>query len=573
MRGFKLRSACAYLLVLVGLIAALAACFRIPSPTLSDTLSAAHTLTPLSDGWYRLENGQRVEVTLPCTITVDGAQDLVLYNDTLFPERSEQTLTTRAALYRVEIRLGKRVLYRYDDTGFPRDAAMRSKLDCDAFLPESDGTMPLQVRYENPGDGVFYLPLLYVGSSQAVFLSHLAGGALTLVLVFTMALFSLVSLIVFFCLFRIRMRDWRFVNISLFLLLCGLWCLLSSSLVQDISHMSPSVCILASFFFTLIPIPMGAFVLHTESMRRFRILQGLMLIFCLNAAVQALLQCLGICSYMQMLLVTHLLMAGGAGLCGVLMWAEYRRTRSGDLRAVLRSFCALMAGGLPAMVLYWIPWPAYDDVIFEAGLMVFILCLFFSLINTAIRSLHLRTEIQIYKRLSREDRLTGLMNRRAFEDFSERLESGALECRDAALLFMDLDHLKYTNDHFGHGAGDELIIGAARCIREAYADAGSCYRIGGDEFAAVLLDPTQSAEDLNTRLDEAIGRYNQTARYRLSISRGCSFLLDADGSRKRIGEWKYEADQAMYRYKLRTRGAREMTPEEAAGAAPEESAP
>lgn len=46
------------------------------------------------------------------------------------------------------------------------------------------------------------------------------------------------------------------------------------------------------------------------------------------------------------------------------------------------------------------------------------------------------------------------------------------------------DHLKQINDIYGHGAGDELLIGAAQSIQKAYGSLGYCFRIGGDEFCA-----------------------------------------------------------------------------------------
>ncbi len=50
---------------------------------------------------------------------------------------------------------------------------------------------------------------------------------------------------------------------------------------------------------------------------------------------------------------------------------------------------------------------------------------------------------------------------------------------------IDLDSLKTINDRFGHAAGDAALATAARCLRERCGDAGSIYRIGGDEFAGI----------------------------------------------------------------------------------------
>lgn len=114
---------------------------------------------------------------------------------------------------------------------------------------------------------------------------------------------------------------------------------------------------------------------------------------------------------------------------------------------------------------------------------------------------------------------------------------------------MDLNGLKHINDHFGHSAGDELIIGAARCIERAFAGYGECYRIGGDEFCAILPDPVLREEEWNALLDEEIQRHNQSSRFKLSIARGASRLRTPAGVLKTVSDWKFEADQMMYQDK------------------------
>lgn len=85
------------------------------------------------DGWYYLQDGQKVHVDLPCSLTLDGGADLVLYNDS-FSSVHASTLTTRGAVYRLQILLGDQVLYAYEDSEFPRNEQMRSKLYCTASI-------------------------------------------------------------------------------------------------------------------------------------------------------------------------------------------------------------------------------------------------------------------------------------------------------------------------------------------------------------------------------------------------------------------------------------------------------
>ena len=115
---------------------------------------------------------------------------------------------------------------------------------------------------------------------------------------------------------------------------------------------------------------------------------------------------------------------------------------------------------------------------------------------------------------------------------------------------MDLNQLKNINDTFGHHTGDELIIAAARCIEKAFGSMGTCYRIGGDEFCAVLPNISLSEQQLSEKLDEEIRFYNSIcSKFRISLARGISNIRNEDGSLKTVSDWKSDADLKMYQNK------------------------
>ncbi|MBO0768253.1 MAG: diguanylate cyclase [Solirubrobacterales bacterium] len=87
------------------------------------------------------------------------------------------------------------------------------------------------------------------------------------------------------------------------------------------------------------------------------------------------------------------------------------------------------------------------------------------------------------------DPLTGLLNRRAFEQLlDDRIARAASLESPAALLVLDIDHLKLVNDTLGHSAGDELIIAVARRLEASVRAADTVARLAGDEFAVLLPD-------------------------------------------------------------------------------------
>ncbi|HET8956147.1 MAG TPA: sensor domain-containing diguanylate cyclase [Solirubrobacterales bacterium] len=108
-------------------------------------------------------------------------------------------------------------------------------------------------------------------------------------------------------------------------------------------------------------------------------------------------------------------------------------------------------------------------------------------------------------RESRRDSLTGLPNRRAFEERLPVELARAARSGPVSLCLLDLDGFKSVNDRLGHPAGDEVLRQVAR-ILEGSRMADDCFRIGGDEFAILMPGTSEEeAEIAATRIAEEIG--------------------------------------------------------------------
>ena len=102
------------------------------------------------------------------------------------------------------------------------------------------------------------------------------------------------------------------------------------------------------------------------------------------------------------------------------------------------------------------------------------------------------------------DALTGLVNRREFERrLEEAMENARLGGQHHVLCFLDLDRFKAVNDISGHAAGDQLLRELSTLLRESVRDSDTVARVGGDEFALLLVGcPLEKA----TQIAENIGR-------------------------------------------------------------------
>jgi diguanylate cyclase (GGDEF)-like protein len=121
------------------------------------------------------------------------------------------------------------------------------------------------------------------------------------------------------------------------------------------------------------------------------------------------------------------------------------------------------------------------------------------------------------------------------------------------MIFIDVDHLKYINDTYGHLAGDRALIDTARVLRESCREADIIARLGGDEFVALMtVDSDQTAELVCERIKSRVAGHNQEfdRGYELSLSVGAT-RSKAEGTM--LADLLAQADTALYEQK-RSRG-------------------
>lgn len=138
------------------------------------------------------------------------------------------------------------------------------------------------------------------------------------------------------------------------------------------------------------------------------------------------------------------------------------------------------------------------------------------------------------------DGLTQLVNRLGYEHYLARLRI------PATILMFDVDRFKDINDRYGHPMGDTCLRTIADCIRRAYGNYGTCFRIGGDEFCVVLTRRCAKYDVMNDIFHHLMDEARVENPILPTVSVGSSHF---EPTSDKLADALAQADAQMYQYK------------------------
>ncbi len=172
-------------------------------------------------------------------------------------------------------------------------------------------------------------------------------------------------------------------------------------------------------------------------------------------------------------------------------------------------------------------------------------------INNAMKSMELENLNELLLSLSEKDKLTGIANRRKFDDYIDHIWSSSIkDGSNIALLILDIDYFKEYNDNLGHLEGDKCIASVANALANMNIKSHFIARYGGDEFMVVLEncsigDAVNLAENIkNTIVELNIPHHFSKVSDRITLSIGAAAVIPDENMT--IKDFIREADKALY---------------------------
>jgi len=169
----------------------------------------------------------------------------------------------------------------------------------------------------------------------------------------------------------------------------------------------------------------------------------------------------------------------------------------------------------------------------------------------------LRSELDQVRREAVRDPLTGLANRRAFDErLAESLDDALLKLKTICLMMIDVDHFKEINDRHGHQIGDRILQFIASVLKKNFKGRDVVARFGGDEFAVIVEDAplagvTRIGEAIRQQVEESYLKRTDTGEPlgTVTVSVGFDCVVPGDTQDSVLDR----ADKALYQAKQQGR--------------------
>jgi diguanylate cyclase (GGDEF)-like protein len=172
--------------------------------------------------------------------------------------------------------------------------------------------------------------------------------------------------------------------------------------------------------------------------------------------------------------------------CCVHFWFAYRRPTAGAFVTIAGFFSWASVFIIAPTINTFLPTVHFENEVWNLPKYI---------VAVGMILLLLEEQIEHNQYLALHDELTGLPNRRLFQDrLTSALERARRTGTNAALLLVDLDHFKHVNDTFGHHAGDRVLEHVGNVFLARVRRSDTVARTGGDEFAVILDEPVSRAD-------------------------------------------------------------------------------
>lgn len=422
-------------------------------------------------------------VDLPATLNVSAGEAYTVRHVLSSDFNHSQVILIRTSLQNVEVALDDVVIYSVDYDDEATYASMWHLVD----IPHDSSGQTLSLTFSSPYEAmsgtvnevIYGSDLALHSSIVSAFGFRLFIGVFTLII----GLFIIIGSAVY----KPRQSD-GYAYVGMFAVLISFWVISESRMLQ---YFTGNIFIIGSISYlslSVFPIPLLRYV-RNHILKSFALPLSLLCgVFVINTGVILMLHFTGIADFFETVIVTQLLIGIGFIIVITALGIEYKKLGNKQTIRPLMLLGILFAFGMLEFVTFLVGDFDQTSIFLVTGLLIVMVLVIVRYVGFLRDRFRQGYEKEFYEKLAYVDPLTNAKNRLSFEkDLAKYFNHPGLR-NTLRLIYFDLDNLKRINDDYGHIEGDSALKFGFSIIESVFGEYGSCYRIGGDEFACIALD-------------------------------------------------------------------------------------
>ncbi|MDF2595558.1 MAG: diguanylate cyclase [Clostridia bacterium] len=368
-------------------------------------------------------------------------------------------------------------------------------------------------------------------------------------------LFSIGMLITIISIFTKNVEDNRFLYLGMLSVVSSIWILSEARIMQ---FFTGNRYIIGGISYLMVPLMGIFFSLYVKEAiliknRHKQFMQVISVSYLLFLIITIILQLLGISTFIHSFKFTFIVMLFNTAVFFVSIIFELVIYNNKKIKQFLKYISVIVISVLLEGIVFYRQQFDYTSDFLRLGILIFVCLLLVDSYNYLKMNFEKQKEQYLLEKLAYKDFLTKAYNRAAFERDLERLinkDEGVFR-----LVLLDLNELKYVNDHYGHAYGDEAIKIVYNTMNESFSSFGVCYRMGGDEFAILMEDTNEELfEMLSKEFKKELKQVASKLPYPLDVAVGTDIYS--------VKKWEnytlfyHQVDQKMYENKLQMKQKR-----------------
>lgn len=487
-----------------------------------------HDITKINNGWnISDESDELYRIRMDRTLSKDSAAIGFFNNDACAEVYCDGEL-----LYTCgdPDRLGKGIVVGDFFSVVPLDYSKGDNVDVSIVL-FSDGHITVPDIYSGNIESLKTYPFIHYIATLV--LSVIGCSAIVLLFVFVLSSRPHASI------------KQSYFYLIFFIFFVNTWGLMNTQYLQLLGCDPGLVRLLSIELFMFIPTPMLLYLRNTCHYLNFwdsiltimDIIVTCVLNFCLFS---------GILSTTATITLSHICMNVFMAFVAFQIVLEFIKMKSLFSKALFWGFVTLFVSSLIQISSPYRSATDNNPIVLQAGISIFICTQIIVLLRNLLQLAEEGYRAETYLTLAKTDPLTGISNRTAMdltldelpEKYPGRIRLGCIIC--------DLNNMKYTNDTYGHTAGDELLRATADCLHAAFDGRGVPYRTGGDEFYTMFYSTDVDMPTMLDKFNHEIDLYNESHDNKLSCAIGSAIGYVDSSDRHAISRIIQSADTQMY---------------------------